>query len=380
MQASVSPKRRGIPREPSSTIRSRYLIPLLTLVLFTSCILSSLVNGPAVIAQSRPYAAEAAPSPAPVSGAPRIIFAQPVHDFGKVEQGEQVTRLFRFTNQGGQDLRIESVKTSCGCTAAVISADVIPPGKEGTISATFDTARFSGEKAKSISVYSNDSLQPVTTLTLQGEITVEVAVEPAQLYLGRLRRGEATTRTVEVLYNADKPLTITKVENTSPVISVRAQDLSKNGQKGKKLLVTLKKDAPLGRLNDQITVTTTSQKRPSVVIPVFGSIEGDVVILPPQVSFGVVRKGEGKTQEVSIKNRAATPVHVLRAQSSTADVVTELAPVKEGEEYRLTLRAKSDSKAGRIQGEIQVFTDHPEEKVLTIPLYGMVADAQQMKR
>ena len=380
MHASVSPKRRRIPLDPSGTIRSRSLIPLLTLVLFTSCILSFLVHGPAVIAQSRPYAAEAAPSPVPGNGAPRIVFTQPVHDFGKVEQGEQVTHLFRFTNQGGQELRIESVKTSCGCTAAVISADVIPPSKEGTISATFDTAHFSGEKAKSISVYSNDPIQPVTTLTLQGEITVEVTVEPTQLYLGRLRRGEETTRTVEVLYNADKPITITKVENTSPVISVQAQELAKNGQKGKKLLVTLKKDAPLGRLNDQITVTTTSQKRPSIVIPVFGSIEGDVVILPPQVSFGVVRKGEGKTQEVSIKNRAAAPVHVLRAQSSTADVVAELAPVKEGEEYRLTLRAKSDSKAGRIQGEIQIFTDHPEEKVLTIPLYGMVADAQQVTR
>ncbi|MBI3303732.1 MAG: DUF1573 domain-containing protein [Deltaproteobacteria bacterium] len=341
---------------------------------------SSPANEPVAVAQSEPQVAEPTPPPVPASGAPRIVFSEPVHDFGKVEQGEQVTHLFRFTNQGGQDLRVESVKTSCGCTAAVISADVVPPGKEGTISATFDTSHFSGEKAKSISVYSNDPLQPVATLTLQGEITVEVAVEPAQLYLGRLRRGEETTRTVEVLYDANKPIAITKVENTSPVVKVQTEDLTKEGQKGKKLLVTLKKDAPLGRLNDQITVTTTSQKRPSVAIPVFGSIEGDVLVLPPQVSFGVVRRGEGKTQEVSIKSRAAKPVHVLRVQSSTADVVPELTAVKDGEEYRLTLSAKGDSKLGRIQGEVQVFTDHPEEKVLTIPLYGMVTDGQQAKR
>jgi hypothetical protein len=262
----------------------------------------------------------------------------------------------------------------------VISADVILPGKEGTISATFDTARFAGEKAKSISVYSNDPLQPVTTLTLQGEITIEVAAEPPQLYLGRLRRGEETIRTVEVLYDASKPIAITKVENTSPVISVRAEDLVKGEQKGKKLLVTLKKDAPLGRLNDQITVTTTSQKRPALTIPVFGSIEGEVLVLPPQVSFGVVRKGEGKTQEVSIKNRATKPVHVLRVQSSTAEVIPDLTPVKDGEEYRLSLTARGGSKPGRIQGEVRVFTDHPQEKVLTIPLYGMVTDGQQAKK
>jgi hypothetical protein len=341
---------------------------------------SSPGNEPVAVAQLDSHAEEAAPAPAPASGPPRIAFQEPVYDFGKVEQGEQVNHLFRFTNQGGQDLRIESVKTSCGCTAAVISADVILPGKEGTISATFDTARFAGEKAKSISVYSNDPLQPVTTLTLQGEITIEVAAEPPQLYLGRLRRGEETIRTVEVLYDASKPIAITKVENTSPVISVRAEDLVKGEQKGKKLLVTLKKDAPLGRLNDQITVTTTSQKRPALTIPVFGSIEGEVLVLPPQVSFGVVRKGEGKTQEVSIKNRATKPVHVLRVQSSTAEVIPDLTPVKDGEEYRLSLTARGGSKPGRIQGEVRVFTDHPQEKVLTIPLYGMVTDGQQAKK
>lgn len=332
---------------------------------------------PVAVAQTAP---EVVPTMPPEGSPPRIVFHEPVYDFGQVEQGEQVTHLFRFTNQGGRDLRIESVKTSCGCTAAVISANVIPPGQEGTISATFDTTRFAGEKAKSVSVYSNDPIQPVTTLTLQGEITVEVVVDPPQLYLGRLRRGEAMTRTVEVLHDADKPISITRIENTSGLITVRSEDVEKEGQKGKKLLVTVGRDVPLGRLNDQIIVTTTSQKRPSITIPVFGSIEGEVVVTPPQVSFGVVRKGEGKAQEVSIKNRAAKPVRVLRVQSSTEDVSAELAPVKEGVEYRVILTAKGESKPGRIQGEVQVFTDHPEEKVLTIPLYGMVTEARQAKR
>jgi len=353
---------------------------LLTLVLLACLGCAGPANGPVAVAQSEPQSPEAASSAAPAGGAPRIVFTEPVYDFGKVEQGEQVTHMFRFTNQGGQELRIESVKTSCGCTAAVISEDVIPPGKEGTISATFDTTHFSGEKAKGITVYSNDPLQPVAALTLQGEITIEVGVEPAQLYLGRLRRGEEATRTIEVLYDAQKSIDITKIENSHPSLSVRAEDLSKDGKKGKKLLVTLKKDAPLGRLNDQIVLTTTSPKKPVVEIPVFGSIEGDMLVLPPQVSFGVVRKGESKTQEISIKNRGAKPVQVVRIQNSATDVSVELTPVKQGEEYRLTLRTKGESKPGRIAGEIQVFTDHPEEKVLTIPLYGIVAEADQAKR
>jgi hypothetical protein len=73
-------------------------------------------------------------------------------------------------------------------------------------------------------------------------------------------------------------------------------------------------------------------------------------------------------------------VQVVRVQNSAPEVAAELTPVKPGEEYRLTLRTKGESKLGRIQGEIQIFTDHPEEKVLTIPLYGIVAEAEQAKR
>ena len=62
---------------------------------------------------------------------PRMQVDAPVFDFGQVEQGEQVTHDFRFTNQGNRDLRVQSVKTSCGCTAAVIAADTIPPGNRG---------------------------------------------------------------------------------------------------------------------------------------------------------------------------------------------------------------------------------------------------------
>ncbi len=164
---------------------------------------------------------------------PRMVFAEPVFDFGHAEQGEKVTHLFRFTNRGNRDLRVKSIKTSCGCTAAVISADVILPGKEGTIRATLDTKQFSGEKAKSINVHSNDPLSPVTTLTLRGEITVEVEVEPSELYAGRLRRGREETYTVYVLYDEKKAIEVTGITHTHPAITVQTEDVQTGGKKGK---------------------------------------------------------------------------------------------------------------------------------------------------
>ena len=310
----------------------------------------------------------------------RIDFKQPVHDFGTVEQGEKVMHLFRFTNQGGKDLRITSLKTSCGCTAAIVSEKVIPSGGEGTISATFDTSRFIGEKKKTIGVHTNDPNQAVTTLTLQGEVRVEVAAEPPQLYVGRLQRGKQVTRAVEVLSDAGSGITITKVENNHPSIRVQTEPLERDGKQGKKLLVTVAKDAALGRLNDQITVTTTSTKRPSIIVPVFGSLEGDLLVQPPQVTFGVVQPGESKARKVNIKNQSKKSVKITAVKSTAQGIEAAVAAVTPGVEYNVSLTVSGDAAPGRISGEITVSTDHPEESVLSIPLYGRVADPQQAKR
>ncbi len=329
---------------------------------------------------------------------PRLHFDAPVFDFGQVEQGEKVTHAFRFTNQGNRDLHVQSVKTSCGCTAAVIAADTIPPGTEGSIEATFDTKRFAGQKAKNIRVHTNDPLSPVTTLTIQGEITIEVQVQPAQLYLGRLQRGVQTTRTVTILYDQNKPFEITHITHANPAISVRTEDARIDGKKGKTLQrvnapsnrradvgtftlqVSVSETAELGRLDDTITITTTSPKKPTITIPIFGSVEGDIIVLPSQVSFGVVRQGVGKTQTVRIKNRSAQPLSIIQVQSSLDTVIPELDEVTPGKEFQLRLHVTADGEPGKIRGSIEVLTDHPEEKQLTIPLFGIVAAPQQASR
>ena len=326
---------------------------------------------------------EAAISAAPdtvVFIGPRLHFDAPVFDFGQVEQGEKVTHAFRFTNQGNQALQVQSVKTSCGCTAAVSASSTIPPGEAGTIQATFDTKRFAGQKAKSIRVHTNDPLSPVTTLTIQGEITTEVQVQPAQVYMGRLQRGVPTSRTVTILYDQNKPFEITHITHANPAISVQTEDARIDGKQGKTLQVSVSKTAALGRLDDTITITTTSPQKPTITIPIFGSIEGDVIVLPPQVSFGVVRHGVGKTQTIRIKNRAAQPLSIIRVQSSLDTVIPEIAEVTPGKEFQLRLHVTADSAPGKIRGSIEVMTDHPEEKQLTIPLFGIVAAPQQASR
>ncbi len=93
--------------------------------------------------------------------APEMQFEETVHDFGDMIRGERVSYSFKFVNIGGSDLIITRVSTSCGCTVGEYPKEPIPPGEEGAIEVTFDSAHKKGFQNKTITVLANT--EPNTT-------------------------------------------------------------------------------------------------------------------------------------------------------------------------------------------------------------------------
>lgn len=104
------------------------------------------------------------------NNSPVIYFPETQHDFGKVNEGEKVNYTFRFTNKGTSELIIKDVRSSCGCTAALLSSDTLKPGQEGTIKVEFNTQNRSGKNSKTITVQSNDPKDPAKILTIYADI------------------------------------------------------------------------------------------------------------------------------------------------------------------------------------------------------------------
>lgn len=89
--------------------------------------------------------------------APKIVFKEEVHDFGKVPRGPELQYNFKFTNKGSAVLKIERVQTSCGCTGATVGEKTeYKKNESGEIKITFNTQGRSGHQEKTISVFSND--------------------------------------------------------------------------------------------------------------------------------------------------------------------------------------------------------------------------------
>ena len=92
------------------------------------------------------------------ASAQRISAKHEVIDCGNVLYENPVTAKFELRNKGN-DLRIDTVRTSCGCAIANYPKSVIPKGDNFIVELTFD-ARQLGHFEKEAAIYSNASHKP----------------------------------------------------------------------------------------------------------------------------------------------------------------------------------------------------------------------------
>lgn len=101
---------------------------------------------------------------------PSINFFETQHDFGEVDEGKVVDYTFSFENSGTSSLKIKDIKTSCGCTAALLSDEELEPGEKGTLKVELDTSNKQGSVSRTITIVSNDPKYPEKILTVHANI------------------------------------------------------------------------------------------------------------------------------------------------------------------------------------------------------------------
>jgi len=106
---------------------------------------------------------------AAVAQKPVINFASKDFDFGKIKEADgDVTHVFEFINKGKAPLVVNRVNASCGCTTPTWTKEPIEYNKKGAITVTYSTAGRPGSFYKTITVFSNDSINQV--LVIKGEV------------------------------------------------------------------------------------------------------------------------------------------------------------------------------------------------------------------
>lgn len=109
--------------------------------------------------------------PATTSAGPASVvnwLTETDHDFGALHQGRPATFVFRFKNTSPDTILLQTVRTTCGCTAARYTEEPIAPGAGGEVNIEYDAYQRGGF-SKKIRVFFDRQKKP-EILWIRGEV------------------------------------------------------------------------------------------------------------------------------------------------------------------------------------------------------------------
>lgn len=234
--------------------------------------------------------------------APKIQVDNPSHDFGTIVEGDVVKHTFVIKNTGNAPLKIDKVRASCGCTAAVTKEKEVPPGGTTELEVQFDSKNRFGKDSKTVQVHSNDPENPVLPLTFTSNIEKYLAFEPALVRLETAYGGPIS----EEVWLVGKVADETKIEVQKPVdpaSTVKMEMITKEVD-GKK--ITGVRFSTTGKTvvnhSGQVEFKTDNEKRPTVRIPYRVAVTGNVRVSPKRLYFDE-SEGSATSRVVTVSSK-----------------------------------------------------------------------------
>lgn len=206
--------------------------------------------------------------PATVLAAPRLQAEAPQFNFGRVAEGSKTEHTFRFQNTGDAPLIISKVRSSCGCTAALLSAENLAPGEWGELKTTFNSKGFQGTVTKTVYVYSNDPDHPQTKFRLQGEVQKELMVTPRRLQFSAGKDTPPFTAAINLRNDGTTQLFLSDLKTTSKELQADLSSTQLAPGESAQIAIRLTPNKDKSRFAGYVTLRTSSPRTPMLRIPV----------------------------------------------------------------------------------------------------------------
>lgn len=179
----------------------------------------------------------------------QLVCTEPVFDFGKRKEGEEIVHTFVLKNQGKKTVVIADVGSGCSCISAAPSKYRIAPGERVEIEVVVDLSRRVGPQDREIYIQTQDKKAKRTTLRMTGKSVLLTHVKPRIMVFSKVSAGVEHTRTA-VLYGVEEDLNPGTPKSASPFLACSIQPGTKKGEYI--LTARLSKEAPVGRSSTTI--------------------------------------------------------------------------------------------------------------------------------
>lgn len=242
---------------------------------------------------------------------PHMVFDRTEHNWGLVKPGTIQHASFRFTNRGAERLRIEEMRTTCGCTKPKLSRREIPPGETGTISLELQIPDDLNSIHHQLYITTNEPQDEKHTLYVYAQPWIGVTATPQALDMGQVRTGTTVQKTLDVVSNDGKLFAITSAYSNVRTLSVKLQDAARISALHR-IHVTFTAGEPLGQLTGRLQITTSRDDGQTLGIPVSAQIVGEFRLSPNTLTIdaGEIGKVVQRTFLLALDEDDAQPPSV----------------------------------------------------------------------
>jgi len=245
------------------------------------------------------------------------MFKTTSHEFGTVAKGAKTEFAFNLQNLYEEDVHIASVRSSCGCTSASISGkDTLKTWETGTILAVFNTRTFSGQRGATVTVTIDKPFFAEVQLRVAGYIRSDVDFSPGVVAFGDVDQGQPTETKIVVTNYTRQDWRIADIRSANENLEVELSDPVRTGSGvSYTMLVRLKGDAPIGYLQDQLTLVTNESSNPRVPIGVEGRVKSPLDINPSTLFLGSMEPGQAVTKQLVVRAKKPFKITNIKCEN-----------------------------------------------------------------
>ena len=302
------------------------------------------------------------------------MFEKTDHDFGTVARGADTVYRFEITNIYKQDMVIESVTSSCGCTSPSVENDTIKTWEKAYIVAKFNTRTHIGRKGATLTVRFGAPYRASVQLHVKGNIRSDVVFSPGAVEFGEVDAGEMSEQRVTLTYAGRSDWRIVDVMNDNDHFEV---ELSERGRSGGRvsydLLVRLKDNVPAGYLKDQLTVVTNDHIQQNSRIPLFvsGRVRPEFTVTPEQLILGEIAPGQEVTKRIIVRGK--NPFSIVDVTCGE-DCFTFQTDNESKALHFVDVTFRAGDNPGKLQTPIKILTDRGENRGATCVASAVVSE------
>lgn len=314
-------------------------------------------------------AATTGPAQVPASKpAPKARADERTYNFGEVMDGAKVEHDFEIYNDGAVVLQILSVRAGCGCTATE-SDRKIEPGKKGKVHVTFDT-RGKGKNARtSVSVQTNDPMNPLIELRMEGSAKQLIEMSPSgEVRFGRLEIDKNAPAKVKVTSNLSKPIKLELMPSGAQADAFKVSVSEIKPGKEFEVTVTPQPPFPEGSVTADLQFATGAAEPPTVNIRASMYNPPAIECLPESIVLGAPPARE-TPRIVTVTHNGTGEMKVLSASSSDPAIKTSVLEQAAGRTYKVLCQIPAGYRVPPGKNiEIKITTDSASKKEIVVPV------------